>query len=46
MGVTHWEQKSWSSRKQEVRGDFNLRELPRVSTIPSRLSQSLANLSV
>lgn len=43
LGAKAW---SWSSQKQEVCCEFNLCELPRVSAIPSRLSQSLANLSV
>lgn len=42
LGAKAW---SWSSQKQEVCCDFNLHELPRVSAIPSQLSQSLANLS-
>lgn len=42
LGAKAW---SWSSQKPEVCCDFNLPELSRVSTIPSRLSQSLANLS-
>lgn len=42
LGAQGW---SWNSQKQEVCCDFNLPELPRVSAIPSGLSQSLANLS-